>query len=131
ARIHRLPAPDRAARIRELLDGMGLWERRNDRLGAWSRGMKQQLAIARAILHRPEVLFLDEPTAGFDAAAAAKLRKDIDAMVKETGTTVFLTTHNLREAEEMCDQVAVIRGGKLLVVGAPDELRGTDRPRVE
>jgi ABC-2 type transport system ATP-binding protein len=113
------------------LRSMGLWERREDRVGTWSRGMKQRLAIGRALLHRPQVLFLDEPTAGFDPAAAAALRREVRALAREQGITVFLTTHNLHEAEEVCDQVGVLRDGRLLATGAPGSLRSDPRPRLE
>ncbi len=85
--------------------------------------MKQKLAVARALFHRPPLIFLDEPTAGFDPVAAAALRDDLDSLVKREGATVFLNTHNLTEAEKLCAQVGVIRKGKLLAVGNPDELR--------
>jgi ABC-2 type transport system ATP-binding protein len=122
-RIWHLPLPERSARIKELLTHLGLWERRKEIVGKWSHGMKQKLAVARALLHRPAVLFLDEPTAGFDPVAAASLRDDLAALAAREGTTVFLTTHNLTEAEKLCTRVAVIRQGKLLAVGSPDELR--------
>jgi ABC-2 type transport system ATP-binding protein len=85
--------------------------------------MKQKLAVARALFHRPPLIFLDEPTAGFDPVAAAALRDDLDSLVKREGATVFLNTHNLAEAEKLCAQVGVIRKGRLLAVGNPDELR--------
>lgn len=85
--------------------------------------MKQKLAIARALLHRPEMIFLDEPTAGLDPVAAAALREDIAALVADAGVTVFLNTHNLPEAEKLCGQIGVIRDGRLLTVGSLDELR--------
>jgi ABC-2 type transport system ATP-binding protein len=132
-RIWRLPATTRSARIRELLAHVGLWERRADRVGTWSRGMRQKLAVARALLHRPEVVFLDEPTAGLDPVAAAALREDLATLAAREGVTVFLTTHNLSEAERLCARVAVIRRGRLLAVGSPDELRarmGTSRLEV-
>ena len=110
-------------RIKELLTHFGLWDRRSDRVGTWSRGMKQKLAIARAIVHRPALVFLDEPTAGLDPAAAAALRDDITALAGSGDTTVFLTTHNLTEAERVCGLVAVIRTGKLVALGAPAQLR--------
>jgi ABC-2 type transport system ATP-binding protein len=85
--------------------------------------MKQKLAVARALLHRPKLIFLDEPTAGLDPVAAAALRDDLARLAASQGVTVFLTTHNLNEAERLCGQVAVIREGKLLAVGHPDTLR--------
>ena len=122
-RIYRLPRHERKTRIRELLIHFDLWERRKERVSTWSRGMKQKLAVARAILHRPSLLFLDEPTAGLDPVAAAALREDLANFVSDEGLTVFLTTHNLNEAERLCSQVGVINQGKLLTVGHPDELR--------
>ena len=122
-RIWKIPRLDRRARIQELLQAFGLWERRREAAGVWSRGMKQKLAVARALLHRPPLIFLDEPTAGLDPVAAAALREDLAALARREGVTVFLTTHNLPEAEKLCSRVAVIRRGKLLAEGSPEELR--------
>jgi ABC-2 type transport system ATP-binding protein len=131
-RVWRLPAAERQDRIKELLTHMGMWHRRKDRVGAWSRGMKQKLALARALIHRPPLVFLDEPTAGLDVVAAAALREDLASMAAREGVTVFLTTHNMAEAETLCSRVAVIREGKLVAVGHPDELRAQARsPLVE
>jgi len=94
--------------------------------------MKQKLAVARAVLHRPDLVFLDEPTSGLDPVATAGLREDLAALAAQEGVTVFLTTHNLNEAERLCAQVGVIRGGKLLAVGSPESLRaGRDSGRVD
>jgi ABC-2 type transport system ATP-binding protein len=123
ARVWRMPANERKARIRELLTEMGLYERRREIVLAWSRGMKQKLAIARAMLHRPALIFLDEPTASLDPLAAVALREDLAALAQREGVTIFLTTHNLSEAEKLCQQVGVIRQGKLLAVGPLDKLR--------
>ncbi len=122
-RVWHIPANERKSRIRELLTSIDLWDRRKDTVRDWSRGMRQKLAVARALLHRPRLVFLDEPTAGLDPVAAAALRQDLERLVRQEGLTVFLTTHNLPEAEKLCDQVAVIRKGKLLAVGTPDELK--------
>jgi ABC-2 type transport system ATP-binding protein len=131
-RIHRLASGERQTRIKELLTQFGLWERRQDRVVKWSRGMKQKLAIARALLHRPSLVFLDEPTAGLDVVAAAAVREDLETLAASGGVTVFLTTHNMAEAERLCGRIAVIRQGKLLAVGHPDELRmQAGGPRVE
>jgi len=101
-------------------------------VGQWSRGMKQKLAVARTQLHRPSLVFLDEPTAGLDPVAAAALREDLAALATREGVTVFLTTHNLTEAERLCQRVGVIRQGRLLALGSPDELRRTTgTPKVE
>jgi ABC-2 type transport system ATP-binding protein len=132
ARIWRMGAPERKARIRELLEPLGLYERRHERVGGWSRGMKQKLAVARALLHRPALVFLDEPTAGLDPVATVSFRDDIARLARSEGTTVFLTTHNLAEAEKVCSLVGVIRQGRLLDVGAPEALRArAAEPRVE
>jgi ABC-2 type transport system ATP-binding protein len=123
ARVWRLPDAERKERSRELLTGLGLWERRGETVAGWSRGMKQKLAVARALLHRPQLVFLDEPSAGLDPVAAAALREDLASLANQQGVTIFLTTHNLAEAEKLCARVAVIRQGRLLMVGSPDELR--------
>ncbi|HWQ46742.1 MAG TPA: ABC transporter ATP-binding protein [Longilinea sp.] len=122
-RVWRLNKVERAARIQELLQSMGLWDRRGDTVSTWSRGMKQKLAIARALLHKPALLFLDEPTAGLDPVAAAELHENLINLARKQNVTVFLTTHNLAEAEKLCDQVAVIRHGRILSIGTPDTLR--------
>ena len=131
-RIWRMPATERQDRIKELLTHMGVWERRKERVGTWSKGMKQKLALARAMLHRPPLIFLDEPTAGLDVVAAVTVRDDLEALAAREGVTVFLTTHNMAEAERLCSQVAVIREGELVEIGHPDELRArAGGPRLE
>jgi ABC-2 type transport system ATP-binding protein len=132
ARAFCKPAAERKARIQELLTHMGLWERRKDRAGNWSRGMKQKLALARTLLHRPSLILLDEPTAGLDVQSAVSIREDLQALASQEDVTIFLTTHNMTDAEKLCDQVAVIRDGKLVATGSPDELRArAARPQVE
>jgi len=131
-RVYRMPAAERQARIKELLTDIGVWERRKERVDTWSKGMKQKLALARAMLHRPPLIFLDEPTAGLDVMSAAEVRDDLESLAAREGVTVFLTTHNMAEAERLCSQVAVIRQGKLVATGHPDELRArAGGPRVE
>jgi len=122
-RVYRLSKDERRDRINELLTHLGLIDRRKEMVRDWSRGMKQKLAIARALLHRPQLIFLDEPTAGLDPIAAASIRDDLKTLTKKEGVTVFLNTHNLPEAEKLCDQVGVIREGRLLAVDHPDGLR--------
>jgi ABC-2 type transport system ATP-binding protein len=130
--INRLPSPERRDRIRHLMEHLDLWDRRLERAGKFSRGMKKKLALARALLHRPSLLFLDEPTAGLDALSAVALREDLTTLARQEGVTVFLTTHNLAEAEKICDRVGVIHEGRLVAEGRPDEI-GTQatRPSVE
>jgi ABC-2 type transport system ATP-binding protein len=94
--------------------------------------MKQKLAIARAVLHRPPLVLLDEPTAGLDVMAAVAVRDDLASLAASEGITIFLTTHNMVEAQRLCAQVAVIRQGKVLAVGDPDDLRArAGGPQVE
>ena len=123
ARVWKMSVADRERRIEELLTHFGLWERRHERISTWSRGMKQKLAISRVLLHRPEVVFLDEPTAGLDPESAVALRSDITTLARRENVTVFLNTHNLTDAEVMSDRVGVIRRGELLAIGKPSELR--------
>ena len=123
-RIYHLDKPASQARIRELLEHLSLWERRDERVARLSQGMKQKVAIARALLHRPRMVFLDEPSAGLDPVAAVALREDIQSLARKEGATIFLTTHNLSEAEKVCDTVGVIRKGQLIAAGTPAELRG-------
>ncbi|MDO8963918.1 MAG: ABC transporter ATP-binding protein [Coriobacteriia bacterium] len=122
-RAWHIPRAERATRIRELLESIDLWDRRDQLVGTWSRGMKQKLAVLRTLLHRPRLVFLDEPTAGLDPIAAAALRDDLLRLVAEEGLTVFLTTHNLAEAERLCSLVGVVRRGSLIAFGHPDEIR--------
>jgi ABC-2 type transport system ATP-binding protein len=131
-RVWRLPIEERQARIKELLTHLGLWDRRKDPAGKWSTGMRQKLALARVLIHRPPLVLLDEPTAGLDVMAATAMRDDLEALAEREGVTVFLTTHNMVEAERLCAQVAVIREGSLMAIGHPDELRArAGGPRVE
>jgi ABC-2 type transport system ATP-binding protein len=125
-RVWRMAAGERRARTRELLEQFGLWDRRAEPAGKWSRGMKQKLAVARAVFHRPPLVFLDEPTAGLDPVASAALREDLASLSSGQGVTIFLTTHNLVEAERLCDLVGVIRRGKLAALGPPESLRPND-----
>jgi ABC-2 type transport system ATP-binding protein len=121
-RLYGLPADVRATRIERFLRLFDLWERRDDVAGTFSKGMKQKLAIARALLHEPAVVFLDEPTAALDPEAAFVVRDAIEGL-RRTGRTIVLATHNLDEADRLCDRIAFVRGG-LLRVDSPARLRG-------
>lgn len=112
---------DADAQVQKYLKIMGLWERKNDKVGTYSKGMKHRLALARSLLHEPDVLFLDEPTAGLDPKSAREVRGLIKNLKKE-GRTVFLSTHNLDEAETLCDRVAVVRTN-LVTIDTPMNLR--------
>ncbi len=122
-RLYGLDAATRAERTEHYLRLFSLWERRDDVAGTFSKGMKQKLAIARALLHDPAVVFLDEPTAALDPEAAYIVREAIEAL-RRLGRTIVLATHNLDEADRLCDRVAFIRGS-LLRVDSPAGLRGS------
>jgi ABC-2 type transport system ATP-binding protein len=122
-RLYSLDAATRADRIEHYLRMFSLWERRDDVAGTFSKGMKQKLAIARALLHDPAVVFLDEPTAALDPEAAYVVREAIEDL-RRAGRTIVLATHNLDEADRLCDRVAFVRGG-LLRVDSPARLRGS------
>jgi ABC-2 type transport system ATP-binding protein len=112
---------DVKGQVEKYLRMLSLWDRRQDEAGTFSKGMKQKLAIARALLHEPRILFLDEPTAGLDPEAARLVRDAIEELRKE-GRTIFLCTHNLDEADRLCDRVGVFKS-RLLVEDTPANLR--------
>jgi ABC-2 type transport system ATP-binding protein len=121
AALYDLTAQRAASQVERYLRLLDLWERRDDKVGGFSKGMRQKLAIARALLHEPKIIFLDEPTAGLDPEAARVVRDFIKALRTE-GRTIFLTTHNLPEADELCDLIGVFRS-RLLRLGTPANLR--------
>lgn len=114
---------DVKGQVEKYLRMLGLWERRFDSAGTFSKGMKQKLAIARALLHEPRILFLDEPTAGLDPEAA-RLVRDFIAELRKEGRTIFLCTHNLDEADRLCDRIGIFKT-HLLVVDTPASLRAS------
>ena len=128
-RLYGLDAATRAQRIERYLRLFSLWDRRDDTAGTFSKGMKQKLAIARALLHDPAVVFLDEPTAALDPEAAFVVREAIEGL-QRAGRTIILATHNLDEADRLCDRVAFVRGG-LLRVDSPAGLRAATGTRGE
>ncbi|HUS94902.1 MAG TPA: ABC transporter ATP-binding protein [Patescibacteria group bacterium] len=119
ARLYEVLDPDK--QVAKYLRWLGLWERRNDPVGTFSKGMRQKLAIARALIHEPKVLFLDEPTSGLDPESA-KLVRDFVNELKGQGRTIFMCTHNLDEADRLCDRIAVF-DTQLRVVDTPNGLR--------
>jgi ABC-2 type transport system ATP-binding protein len=110
------------AHVEEMLAGFDLAERADEKVGGYSKGMKQRLALGRAFLHRPELLFLDEPTSGLDPVSSRQVHELIAHISREEGRTVFLCTHNLTEAQRLCDRVAVMEHGRMVAIGTPAEL---------
>ncbi len=119
ARLYDVEDPD--AQVRKYLQMLGLWDRRDEPVGTFSKGMRQKVAIARALVHEPRLLFLDEPTAALDPEAAKTVRDFIEELKGEK-RTIFLCTHNLDEAERLCDRIGVIRQ-RLIALDTPDGLR--------
>jgi ABC-2 type transport system ATP-binding protein len=110
-------------RVEMLIEQCELGPHRRTEYNALSTGLKQRLALAKALINEPEVLFLDEPTLGLDPDISIRLRAQIAALRRERGTTIILTTHYMREAEELCDRIAFIKAGRILAEGTPDELK--------
>jgi ABC-2 type transport system ATP-binding protein len=123
ARFFRVPASVRKPRIEELLRRVGLWERRKSLVKTFSGGMRRRLEIARGLIHKPRVLFLDEPTIGLDPQSRHVIWDLLTELRKGDSITISLTTHYLDEAEALCDRVAIVDHGKLAALGTPEELR--------
>jgi ABC-2 type transport system ATP-binding protein len=126
-RLYQVPGGMRALRTERLLTMLDLWDRRNERVRTFSKGMKQRLTIARALINDPPVLFLDEPTANLDPAGAKTVR-DFLLELKREKRTILLNTHQLAEAERVCDRVGIMQT-RLIAVGTPDGLRGSGSVR--
>jgi ABC-2 type transport system ATP-binding protein len=109
-------------RIDEALDQVGMLDRANDNAGNYSNGMKQRLLIARALLHRPQIIFLDEPTSGLDPVVGRDIRRLVLELSRQ-GVTVFLTTHYMEEADQLCGRVAFISEGRIVALDTPDNLK--------
>jgi len=122
ADLYGVPGADVRQRINELLAEFDLADRAQEKVGGYSKGMKQRLALARALLHKPELLFLDEATSGLDPIAAHHVNDLIERMARRENRTVFMCTHNLVEAQKLCDRVAVLEHGRLVALGTPAEL---------
>lgn len=125
--LHDLDIDVRAKAIERLLKMMDIWERRDETIGTFSRGMKQKISIARALVHDPKYLFLDEPTASLDPGAVGTVREFISRLKKQ-GRTIFINTHNLDEAERLCDRIGLV-DKRLIAVGRPKELAKELWPR--
>ena len=126
-RIYDCTEAERKENIKRFLEMLGIWDQRNVLAGTFSKGMKQKLAVARALIHEPEVLFMDEPTANLDPESAKTVRDFILELKKEK-RTIFLNTHNLDEAQRICDRIAILNT-KLRGIGTPEELEEAVRGR--
>lgn len=122
ARLHHIPSGERKKRIAELLEFVGLTKQSEKMVEDLSGGMKKAAMIARALIHRPKVLFLDEPTVGLDVQVRRRMW-DLIRSLSHNGTTVFLTTHYIEEAEALCQRVGIVHQGHLIALGTPSELR--------
>jgi ABC-2 type transport system ATP-binding protein len=122
--VYNMPASERKAQIRKLLDEYGLFEDRRRKIGEYSKGMRQKLALARALMHNPPVLLLDEPTSAMDPESA-RLVRDAIHHLRSVKRAIIICTHNLPEAEELADQIAIIRRGKIIALGSPNQLKQT------
>jgi len=122
ARAYGIPEDEIDSRIKSVLEEFGLQDRRLDRAGTFSKGMKQKLAIARALIHQPTILLLDEPTASLDAESALMIRSQISETAKSGGRTVILSTHNMNDASKLCDRIAFISHGRILASGSESEV---------
>lgn len=120
--LQGMPAPIIRSRSEELLRRFQLWEARDIQVGKYSKGMKQKLTLVRAMLHDPQVLFLDEPTSAMDPHSA-KLVRDAIAGLRQDRRTIILCTHNLAEAEQLADRIAIVRRGQIIAQGTPLELK--------
>jgi len=118
ARLYRV----KKSRVEALLEQVGLAERAKDKISTYSNGMKQRLLIARALLHEPQLLFLDEPTRGLDPNVARDIRAIIQGLA-EQGKTIFLTTHYMEEADQLCHRVVIIDHGSIVAMGPPEQLK--------
>jgi len=120
--LYGLPRARAEQRSSDLLDMVGLLERKDQKVQAYSKGMKQRLILAMALIHEPELLFLDEPTSGLDVQSTQMILSLLRDLNRQ-GTTIFLTTHNMEEANRLCHRVGIIRGGKMVAIDAPEKLK--------
>ncbi len=126
AQLYRVSRAERAERAQQLLETFGLGEKRDVKVENFSKGMRRRLSIAMAIIHRPTLLFLDEPTPGLDAQSARAIR-DLIRQLNAEGTTIFLTTHQIEEANQLCDRVAIINHGRIAAIDTPERLKAAFR----
>jgi len=125
ADLYDVPRPVARERIEELLKLMNLEDAADRRVDTYSGGMRKRLELAEGLIHRPRILFLDEPTLGLDIQTREVIWNHIQKLKKESGMTVFLTTHYLEEADALCDRIAIIDEGRIKVLGTPSELKSS------
>jgi ABC-2 type transport system ATP-binding protein len=125
SKLYGIPSLQRKERIREVLEYIGLVERANDIVKSYSGGMMRRLELAQSLINRPKILFLDEPSIGLDPNARNAMWEMVRKLRQEYGTTIFLTTHDMVEADTLCDRIGIMNRGKLAVIGAPSELKST------
>ncbi|MCY0879033.1 MAG: ABC transporter ATP-binding protein [Firmicutes bacterium] len=130
ARIAGFNPVERRARVEEALRRVDLWDRRHDRVSGFSKGMRQKLGLARALMADPELLILDEPTAGLDPANIVRVRELLISLAEQSGRTIFLCTHLLDEAQKICTQVGIIQAGRLRAIGSPKSLGAQEQATV-
>lgn len=121
AKIHKIENPE--GKIQTMLKQVGLWERRNDRVETFSKGMMQRLTIARCLLHDPDLLIFDEPTSGLDPTSQKMVRDFLLRLVKGGGKTIFLSSHNLYEVQQICSRICILNRGKLMICDEIENLR--------
>jgi len=122
ARLYKVPEKIKNSRIKELLEFVELWDRKNQQAKNFSGGMKRRLEIARGLLHHPEIFFLDEPTIGLDPQTRNHIWEYVRNLAKKEGITIFFTTHYMEEAQNIADRVAIMDHGKIISIGTPSEI---------
>lgn len=126
ASLHDIQKKERKEQAENLLKLLGIYDRRNEKVENFSKGLRKRVAIAMALIHDPPLLFLDEPTAGLDVQSARMIREFLRRL-NERGTTIFLTTHYIEEADMLCDRIAIIKNGKIIALDSPENLKSAKR----
>jgi ABC-2 type transport system ATP-binding protein len=122
-RFYSIPSKERKEKIEELLQTVGLWTRAHDLVATYSGGMRRRLEIARALIHHPKIIFLDEPTIGLDPQSRLVVWDFLKNLIEKGSLTIFITTHYMEEAETLCSRVGIMDSGKIIALGSPDELK--------
>lgn len=125
SRLFHVNPKERRARIEEALEYMNLTDRANDLVKHYSGGMMRRLEIAQALVNRPDIVFLDEPSIGLDPSSRKQVWDYVKRLSSEFGTTIFITTHDMEEANELCQRLSIMNNGKIIITGTPDELKRT------